>query len=199
MYHIRDKFNSYEEYKAFYTAPLKDYDLSIDYIKSEDYVYPELHRWQWALSHLEKLKVSTVLDVGSWTGRFAVCLKNKGFAVECLEGNPDVVDYFRTVSDIPCHNLLFEDFVPKQKYDAITLFEVIEHVYDMERFLAKLEECTDGYLLLSTPSDTGCFADENDIHLWLANEQSIRETFKNWNILDLHVGDLIMLLAERKI
>ena len=198
MIKIKDTFKSYKEYKDFYQNSA-GYDLNIDKITDDDNAgKPIIHRWQWGLSKLKELGCEDILDVGSWTGRFPVILKNNGFKVRALEPNKAAYKYMKKHTVVPVKNRMFEEYYGK--HEAITAFEVIEHVYDMDKFL-KQAHITARYLLFSTPNKDGIYGDDdNELHLWTATFDSIEKTLdgKNFDIIDFDIGDLILICAKRR-
>lgn len=193
MERVREKFQSYYEYKDFYTNS-KGYDLNQDKITDDDLKgIPTLDRWKWALDKIffEELHPKKILDIGSWTGRWPVILKENGYSVECLEANKAA---YKTIPKyLKKYNKMVEEF--SGKYDLITCFEVIEHAYDMDLFVNKLKDLLNpnGTLILSTPAKDGIYDDDNEIHLWIASLDSLINTFKDWEIMDYKVDDLILM------
>jgi len=196
---VRDTFKNYEAYKKFYTES-KGYDLDIDKITDSDKAgIPEMYRWEWGLKELKEIDCKRVLDVGSWTGRFPLILAMNGFDVLALEANVAAYKYMKPQKYMKV-NKMFEEF-GGGKFDCITAFEVIEHAYDMERFIKQVELHLndDGYFLFSTPNQDGVYGDDdNEIHLWTATLASLMETFKDWEIIDYEVGDLLLMIVRKK-
>jgi len=194
MKRIRETFKSYEDYKNFYLKS-KGYDLEIDKITDDDKKgIPTYDRYAFALKHAK----GKVLDVGSWTGKFPTILKSNGFEVECLEANEAAYKYLKEHTDLTAYNSMIEEFSGK-KYDTITCLEVIEHAYDMDKFIEKVKSLLNpkGLFIISTPSDNGCYKDEdNDIHLWTADIYSIEEILRDFQIEEYETGDLIFVKAR---
>lgn len=191
MKQIRKTFHSYDELKKYYNN-----------ISQEKYVVrPMSHegkchesRWSWALDMLNKYPSRTVLDIGCWVGDLPIILNYHGYETECIEPVVLVYEEAKKVFkerdyDIKISNCMLEDFETDKRYDAIISFEVIEHVYDMDVFLKKIKKYLKpgGIYILTTPSEHGLFGfrDFNFLHLWTASEESIKETFKDWTILEL--------------
>jgi len=192
---IRDTFKSYKEYMDFYKNS-KGYDLGIDKITDNDRRgIPEYERWQFGLEFVQ----GDILDIGSWTGRWPVVLKANGFNVDCVEANKAAYEYLKKHTDLKCSNTMIEEFKTDKKYDTITCFEVIEHAYNMRKFIDKIVSLLKphGLLILSTPSKDGCYKDEdNKIHLWTADIYSLAETLRDFQIEEMDIGDLILIKAR---
>jgi len=193
MRRVRKTFKSFKEYKDFYTNS-KGYPLETDAVTEDDKKgIPTLRRWKYGLEWLEKLNCKDILEVGSWTGRFATILKANGYKVDCVEANKAANDY----SQVKATNVMFEEFSGR-KYDAITAFEVIEHAYDMDWFLDQVKKHLkkNGCFIFSTPMSGGVYDDDNEIHLWIADMDSIQETFEDWEIIDFEIGDLLLIVVR---
>jgi 2-polyprenyl-3-methyl-5-hydroxy-6-metoxy-1,4-benzoquinol methylase len=81
-----------------------------------------------------------LLDVGCATGFFLEAAKAAGWDVYGVEANPYAVDYARK-NGLDVRNEMIEDttFAPGT-FDAITLFEVIEHVHEPMAILRKVRD-----------------------------------------------------------
>lgn len=93
-----------------------------------------------------------LLDVGCSRGEFVAAAARLGFRAEGVEPAPDVAADARAQGLKVHTGLLEEQHFPAGSFDAVTLFEVIEHLRDP---LALLTECRrtlapGGALLLST-------------------------------------------------
>jgi len=78
-----------------------------------------------------------VLDVGCATGFFLEAARDAGWDAYGVEANPYAVEYARK-NGLDVRNEMIEDTsFPSKSFDAITLFEVIEHVSDPMAILRK--------------------------------------------------------------
>jgi 2-polyprenyl-3-methyl-5-hydroxy-6-metoxy-1,4-benzoquinol methylase len=93
-----------------------------------------------------------VLDVGCASGYFLELMRSKGWEVEGIELDREMVVKLKEkqlkVSDRP-----FEEFVSAKKYKLITLFDVLEHLPDLKSTFTKLSDLLDedGIVALITP------------------------------------------------
>ena len=130
-----------------------------------------------------------ILDAGSGSGMFLRALKKiteneknlyaNDFSEKILE--PLKREGFNTIPGI------LDEFTTNEKFDAITMFQVIEHLYNPLKVIRNLATTLKdgGYLLIETPSIdsidakifSGGYWDGYQIprHLWLFNEKSIKE------------------------
>ena len=95
-----------------------------------------------------------LLDVGSGTGAFAAAMKEAGWQVTGLEPDADA----RSVGK-QSYNIELEDIsnfykLPANSYDAITMWHVLEHVHDLQGYIAKLKSLLkeNGKLFIAVPN-----------------------------------------------
>ncbi|MBK6384473.1 MAG: class I SAM-dependent methyltransferase [Chitinophagaceae bacterium] len=97
-----------------------------------------------------------LLDVGSGTGAFAATMKEAGWQVTGLEPDADA----RTVGKQSYHielediNRFFQ--LQANRYDAITMWHVLEHVHDLKDYIAQLKLLLkeNGKLFIAVPNYT---------------------------------------------
>lgn len=135
-YFHRGSQGGYENYEL--NAPLR--------IKTFERWYRDLERYLPA-------RREAALDIGCAAGYFLDLLKQRGWrCVEGMELNRPMIPELRRrgfeIFDVP-----LEQFVPKRHYQLITLFDVLEHLPDInndfEKLAAMLDE--DGIVALVTP------------------------------------------------
>ena len=97
-----------------------------------------------------------ILEIGAGTGAFANSMKNKGWNVTALE--PDEGSRNRALENFNLSLLPIEELynLPKNNFDVITLWHVLEHVHDlhdyMHLFLSLLKP--NGRLIIAVPNHT---------------------------------------------
>ncbi len=98
----------------------------------------------------------TLLDVGLGTGRNARAFLASGFAVEGLEFSSEAIAFTRTtLPDLPIVQDSFPSpSVPQNKYEVITLLDVLEHIDDDVAALraARAALVPGGTLLITVPA-----------------------------------------------
>lgn len=157
------------------------------YYQSEDYIshsdtsrglINRLYRIVRKFTMMTKRKIVTsstglssgnLLDVGAGTGSFAAFMQQSGWTVSALE--PDeaarkkaAVLHSLQVADA---RTLFE--LPPSKFDAITLWHVIEHVHELHRYIEQLGAllAPEGRLFIAVPNYTSFDATHYD-EFWAA-------------------------------
>ena len=111
------------------------------------------------LDYLEskiKRKTKSILDIGSGTGFFLKRAKERGWIVNGVEPNKIAAKYSEKmgVPVIPdfFHNVNIKN---SEKYDAINLTQVLEHVYNPIEFLKKCHRLlkSGGIIVIEAPND----------------------------------------------
>ncbi len=135
------------------TSIVKNY-----YEQKQDYGMNSLRRKK-ILSLIGKnLKYKRILDVGCASGYLSKDLKQKDnyvVAVDISENNiSKIVNYVdqALVLDIENNNWP-EDFI-ENKFDIIIAAEIIEHIFDQQKFLEKIKVIlkTNGFCIMTTPN-----------------------------------------------
>lgn len=109
-----------------------------------------------------------VLDVGCGTGRVAVALARRGFEVDALDVEPQVVEQAKDLAARSGADVRFfvADFqhadpqFPDESYNAVVCSEVLEHVEPWRDVLVNIARVLKpgGLLILTTPNDPKQFS-----------------------------------------
>jgi 2-polyprenyl-3-methyl-5-hydroxy-6-metoxy-1,4-benzoquinol methylase len=103
-----------------------------------------------------KKSVGMLLDVGSGTGTFVHTMVKAGWNVSGLEPDADAraIGVKKYNCDIYPSEELFR--LPEGTYDAITMWHVLEHVHDLQGYMAKLKTLLKGKgrLIIAVPNYT---------------------------------------------
>ena len=96
----------------------------------------------------------SMLDYGCGTGEFLSACKRNGWQTKGVETSPSarkhaIEKFGLDVEDLPAFSSL-----PKNSYDIITLWHVLEHVHRLDEALATLASLlkTNGHLLIAVPN-----------------------------------------------
>lgn len=108
------------------------------------------------------LKKGNLLDVGSGTGHFASAMQKEGWYVTGLE--PDeraraVAKKEHSLNLLPSGELFN---LPEKKFDAITLWHVLEHVHDLKKYIRTFKRllADKGKLFIAVPNYTSYDAEK---------------------------------------
>lgn len=123
----------------------------------------------WRLQYLERIEAEiglvdryagpagAVLDVGCAQGNLAILLSERGYRVTAVDSRKDTVSYGKKKEDRSAVRWIVGDafeFAKKERFRAVVMGELIEHVTDPVGLLRKglqLVE-SDGVLVLTTPN-----------------------------------------------
>jgi len=102
------------------------------------------------------LAKGNLLDVGSGTGYFVAAMQKSGWnttGLEPDEGARIVAMQQHAVNLLPAEELFN---LPEKKFDAITLWHVLEHVYDLKKYIATFKKllADNGKLFIAVPNYT---------------------------------------------
>lgn len=102
------------------------------------------------------VKGKNVLDYGCGTGYGSYLLANAANKVTGVDISDESIKYSRNTYS--AKNLFFKTIqeLTDEKFDIITSFQVIEHVFNVKELLKQFKNSLnkDGYLLISTPDST---------------------------------------------
>jgi 2-polyprenyl-3-methyl-5-hydroxy-6-metoxy-1,4-benzoquinol methylase len=157
-----DPFLNSKEYKKYHNAHQvvfngagKDSDVD-QYLEDKDLEWEKLG-YATRLKNIIDIKpnMRRVLDVGCGAGIFLDYLKNKGFYVEGVELSPWGYNIAKNRLGLKIHNNLIENLTPpSNKFDVITLYDVLEHTTNPNDFLITLKKWLkkDGVVIINLPN-----------------------------------------------
>ncbi len=146
-----------ENMARYYPA---DYMPFVSAIEEEAHIW---RRWDRRYGMAKRCKIVTrhaghpgrLLDVGCATGVFLDAMRRYGWDVQGVEPNEAAATYAREKLDLNVFagDLCQAEF-PAHAFDAVTLWDVLEHVYDPRATLAELARILrpGGLLVLSLPN-----------------------------------------------
>lgn len=136
--------------------------------------------------HLRNTATPSVLDIGCAMGPFLSAANDCGWQVFGSDISKDAVDYVQKTLNFPavCSPFPDGDFARElgvEKFDAVTMWYVIEHFNDLDSVLKKISSLIkpDGIFAFSTPSGSGVSAKFNRKKFF---EQSPSDHFTIWEI-----------------
>ncbi|WP_413328283.1 class I SAM-dependent methyltransferase [Synechococcus sp. MIT S9508] len=140
----------------FFQEDLYSYYKQYIGAKIEDLVSPlTLVSYDRVLKRLCKItNIQNILDVGCGKGEFVWAARNSGYAIKGIELSLEAVSVARSFNLPVQQHSLFSPALDSSSWNAITMFEVIEHV---ENPVAMIQRATDllapgGVLYLTTPN-----------------------------------------------
>ena len=117
--------------------------------------YTLIQKTNWVQSLFTGHK-GNILEVGAGTGAFANAMQHKGWKVTALE--PDEGSRNRALENFKLSLLPMEALytLPKESYEVITLWHVLEHVHDLHEYMAVFQQLLkpNGRLIIAVPNHT---------------------------------------------
>lgn len=193
-----------------FTSPRPSVEDIGRYYKSDNYishsdtrkgVVNKLYHWVRSYTLIKKLQLvlknsprGKILDFGCGTGTFLETCKNNKWDVLGLE--PDSTA--REIAQQRCGQKIFEgigsfdEALPNEKIDVITLWHVLEHIHDLEEWFGFINRHlkSDGVLIVAVPNCSSFdaikfsqFWAAYDLprHLWHFTPRDIASLFKKHN------------------
>ena len=158
-----------------FTSPLPSQDEIVKYYKFDEYIsHTDVKEgWMNRLYHLIRTKTLAqktnwiqslftghkghLLDIGAGTGAFVHAMQQKSWKVTGLE--PDAATRDRALVNYKIHlqstDSIFE--LPKNEYEVITMWHVLEHVHALKPYLNQCYKSLkhNGRLIIAVPNYTG--------------------------------------------
>lgn len=156
--------------QLLFTNPRPAVEVIGDYYKSEDYVshsstkkglVNSVYNKVRSITLNQKLKLinrfapgKRLLDIGAGTGHFAAKMVEGGYFVTGLEPDADarrVCKELNALDLLPLENLYAADL---GKFDVVTMWHVLEHVYDLRKDLERIAGLldTNGVFVIAVPN-----------------------------------------------
>ena len=172
-YHLPDNYDVVEctdcgMVYADTSATLEDYDWYYTHFNfyGDDSKDDNSRRYEWMEELLEKYltKDSMMLELGAGNGRYSMALKKHGYTgVTATDPSDESVQRLQDAGVEAYVTNIYSEVLEreKEKYDAVFLFEVAEHLLAPRRGIANIA-CllrTNGYFMVSVP-DYSMIADD---------------------------------------
>ncbi|MCF2948110.1 class I SAM-dependent methyltransferase [Paraglaciecola aquimarina] len=145
---------SHEQLASYYNGPMKEFENQFFADSFENRIPIFSHRINVIHNYV---KQGLLLDIGSAIGIFIEALKrsNTELSIHCCEPSADACTRLKQrFPEINLYNNWLQDLPSEEKYDAITLWDTIEHIEDIDIFTQKVFSLLKpgGYWFFSTPN-----------------------------------------------
>lgn len=84
--------------------------------------------WLDEIKEMQDVAKPTLLDIGCGLGMFLRLAREKGFRVVGIEPNDEAVERLSKEFSIMAYNSLLEDYSPEEKFDVVTMWDLLEHL-----------------------------------------------------------------------
>ncbi|RFC55865.1 class I SAM-dependent methyltransferase [Brumimicrobium aurantiacum] len=175
---VKDHMITREEFKIVecdncgfhFTNPIPEIDKIGEYYKSEEYISHSsnkkgvinfLYNRVRNITLKEKVKWiknetdgKCLLDIGSGTGHFLKVANDHGFKGTGLEPDADARDFAHKNNHVRSSDQAELYNIESNSFDVITMWHVLEHVYDLRKDLKRIDEIlkSDGRLFIAVPN-----------------------------------------------
>lgn len=110
---------------------------------------------------------TSILDVGCFNGFFVKKLLSLGFNAQGIDFNNTALEFGRSrygLENFISNKTLEDMLVQEKRFDVITLFEVIEHLENINDVLLKVSNLLteEGIIIISTPNSNMCWRPDLD-------------------------------------
>lgn len=137
----------------------------------------------------------TILDVGCGWGNFLEVLKKKSINYKGIDNSTEAINICRS-KNLNCQKTLLQDLVRSDKsmYDAITFFQVIEHIQNPLPILAAAKKVLkpNGIILITTPNN------DSPIRKILGDKWSVYNDPTHYVFYDMNSLRKTLLLGDFK-
>lgn len=207
---VKHAFNP-EDYKKYYSEQLDEKPYPIE-VSMDCTLLGS--RFKWLLEKIDKQKPTTVVDLGCADGYTCLTLAKRGYKTKGINlYAPSILSarerasQLKLSADFEVRDLFDE----KGKYDAVVLFEVLEHLPDPQK---AIDHCMSllnpgGHFYLSTPrvDHIGIEQHKREAHkgwddgtptghLRVFTDKEISDMFKEYNVVEQTVDSERSILVE---
>jgi len=160
LVYVNPRLNDAETRRLYAEGGRGAYQFEHFYLPSAEYRKRSLYPVRLDAIERHLGRIGRILDVGSSTGHFLQCARERGWEVYGIELAEYAARYAREtlkIESVQCADLAEAGFAPGF-FDAVTLWDVIEHVTEPRDLLRRIRELLrpDGMVFLHTPN-AECF------------------------------------------
>ena len=193
------------------------FDKSIQYQKEFDELSNKIDLSDWDASSIKELldtdeQKPKLLDIGCGMGLFLWKAMEAGFDVEGIELSPFAADFVRSKGINVRDKSIYEEKLPGNHYDAISMKEVIEHLPDPKAALKNIcDSLKPGGVLFMTTGNYACperklrgkdwFYFMPEGHIYVFSNKTMTKYLKQIGFSKVMVtnqGDLLMNMLLQK-
>jgi 2-polyprenyl-3-methyl-5-hydroxy-6-metoxy-1,4-benzoquinol methylase len=198
-----------------YTNPIPNHDVIGDYYKSKEYIshsssnkglINKIYNLVRNRTLRAKVKIvqrytkgNKILDFGSGTGHFLNECKKQNFLIEGFEPDLDAVSFAQDEFNIQLSHPSLLAQIETNSIDVITLWHVLEHVYDLKKDVSELLRVLkhDGVIIVAVPNlnswDANFYKEfwaayDLPRHLYHFQESTIQKLFQQFSF---HLTDVL--------
>ena len=125
------------------------------------------------------------LDVGCGRGEVVRAAKELGWSASGCDISEEYVNYARDVNGVEAVAGTLEDVnFPEDRFDFVSLVEVIEHLYDPKRTVEELRRIIKpgGVLYVSTPNEESIYQTFGNLYYRLTGKDWVVNLCPTWNL-----------------
>lgn len=129
------------------------------------------------------------LDVGCGRGEVVRAAQERGWQAEGCDLSAEFVRYAREVNGVEAHAATLEQMrYPDASFDAVTLVEVIEHLYEPAATARELSRVVrpGGLVYLSTPNEESIYQSLGNLYYKARGRDWVVNLCPTWNLYHVH-------------
>jgi len=129
------------------------------------------------------------LDVGCGRGEVVRAAQERGWEAEGCDLSAEFVRYAREMNGVRAHAATLEQMrYPEASFDAVTLVEVIEHLYEPAATVRELSRIVrpGGVVYMSTPNEESVYQSLGNLYYKVRGRDWVVNLCPTWNLYHIH-------------